>query len=1093
MSSKIRLIKIASEINVSKDTIVEFLLSRGFDIDNKPTATLDKDMQDVVYEKFHKEKQKAETQREKLLQQKEISIVTKAEAEGKQESADEIAEKDAKPVGATEPVAVEKTSEKSTTEEVQSKADEVVAKTSDSKDKELEDDKPKETAETKEVIDLTKFDDNKKETATQTTETKQKQAAKKVNDKKRTTKTENKRTKERTPKKGKLTQNLGDLLKKTDIVVAKETDVTELPTRIQAKIEAEKQSKKGKTTEKPPLSETPSEEKLSEKEDKTIERAPIKSEVISAPLSEEKDDDDVEEILQEDQDEETFKPGDKMELKGLTVLGKIDLKTEASSERNARDRRAKRDRNAKRDRRAKRDSSATKERNEKDKKNIRDGKDSKDYRDRRRRNKEEGVKSQDKKFISRGENRQKPKAESDTSNFRSKQKSASAPVQRVFTDEPAQPAKLKNAMYAEKKKKRSIRETLSEEDVNRKIRETLSGMDGHSSNIRRSRIKQKKKADREEKEAKLQQLSEIESHTLSLTEFVTTNDLSKLINVPVNEIILKCMELGLMVTINQRLDRDTILLIASDYGLEVEFEEEDKIPEIELIEDKPSDLLPRPPIVTIMGHVDHGKTSLLDHIRNANVVAGEAGGITQHIGAYRVVLKNGKSITFLDTPGHEAFTAMRARGAQVTDIVVLVVAADDSVMPQTIEAISHARAANVPIVVAINKIDKPDANPDRIKQQLSEQGVLIEEWGGKFQSAEISAKKGINVDVLLDKILLEAEMLDLKANPNRNANGIVIESKMTKGWGNVATVVVQNGTLEIGHSFVAGSSYGKTRALLDERGNKVFDVLPSQPVVVIGFDGLPEAGDTFNVVSSDTQAREIATSRRQLRREQEMRKVRHITLDDISAQISIGGVKDLFLVIKGDVAGSVEALSDSLQELSTEEVRVNILHKSAGNITESDVMLAAASNAVIIGFNTDTMSQAMRLADMENVEIRNYNIIYDCINEIQLALEGMLKPEIKEEILATVEVRQIFKVGRSVQVAGCYVLSGKVSRNDKVRILRNGLPIHTAVLTSLRRGKDDVREVEQNYECGIQIEGWNSYEENDIIEAYKLVEVKRSL
>ena len=1090
MSSKIRLIKIASEINVSKDTIVEFLLSRGFDIDNKPTATLDKNMQDVVYEKFHKEKQKAETQREKLLQQKEISIVAKAE--GKQESTDEIAKEDAKPVGAAEPVAVEKTNEKSITEEIVDKVDEVVEKTTASKDKELEDDKQKEAAETKEIIDLNKFDD-KKETATQTTETKQKQVVKKVSDKKKTT-----RPKERAAKKGKLTQNLGDLLKKTDIVVAKETDVTELPTRIQAKIEAEKRSQKGKTTEKPPLGDTEtspapsSEEKLSEEKEDAKEKISAKTETLPAPLSEKKED-IIEEALGETKDEESFKPGDKMELKGLTVLGKIDLKTEASSERTARDRRSKRDRAAKRDRRSKRDSSATKERNEKDKKNIRDGKDTKDYRDRRRRNKDEGVKSQDKKFISRGENRQKPKAESDTSNFRSKQKSASAPVQRVFTDEPAQPAKLKNAMYAEKKKKRSIRETLSEEDVNRKIRETLSGMDDHSSNIRRSRIKQKKKADREEKEAKLQQLSEIESHTLSLTEFVTTNDLSKLINVPVNEIILKCMELGLMVTINQRLDKDTILLIASDYGLEVEFEEEDKIPEIELIEDKPSDLLPRPPIVTIMGHVDHGKTSLLDHIRNANVVAGEAGGITQHIGAYRVVLKSGKSITFLDTPGHEAFTAMRARGAQVTDIVVLVVAADDSVMPQTIEAISHARAANVPIVVAINKIDKPDANPDRIKQQLSEQGVLIEEWGGKFQSAEISAKKGINIDVLLDKILLEAEMLDLKANPNRNANGIVIESKMTKGWGNVATVVVQNGTLEIGHSFVAGASYGKTRALLDERGNKVEDVLPSQPVVVIGFDGLPEAGDTFNVVSSDTQAREIATSRRQLRREQEMRKVRHITLDDISAQISIGGVKDLFLVIKGDVAGSVEALSDSLQELSTAEVRVNILHKSAGNITESDVMLAAASNAVIIGFNTDTMSQAMRLADMENVEIRNYNIIYDCINEIQLALEGMLKPEIKEEILATVEVRQIFKVGRSVQIAGCYVLSGKVSRNDKVRILRNGLPIHTAVVSSLRRGKDDVREVEQNYECGIQIEGWNNYEENDIIEAYKLVEVKRNL
>jgi translation initiation factor IF-2 len=603
----------------------------------------------------------------------------------------------------------------------------------------------------------------------------------------------------------------------------------------------------------------------------------------------------------------------------------------------------------------------------------------------------------------------------------------------------------------------------------------------------------KKKAVREEKEAKQQEIVQKEAKTLKLTEFVTTNDLAIMLNIKAADIILKCMQLGLMVTINQRLDKDTILLIADDYNYEVEFVEDTALDDLAEIVDDESTLENRPPIVTIMGHVDHGKTSLLDHIRNANVVAGEAGGITQHIGAYRVILKNGKSITFLDTPGHEAFTAMRARGAQVTDIVVLVVAADDSVMPQTIEAISHARAANVPIVVAINKVDKPAANIDKIKQQLSEQGILVEDWGGKNQSAEISAKKGTNVDVLLDKILLEAEMLELKANPNRNAQGTVIEAKMTKGWGNVATVVIQKGTLNIGDSFIAGAHYGKIRALLDERGKKVQDVLPSQPVVVIGFDTLPAAGDIFTVVNSEIEAREIATHRSQLRREQEMRKVRYTTLDDISAQISIGGTKELNLIIKGDVAGSVEALSDSLLKLSTEEVKVNILLKGAGTITESDVMLASASGAVIVGFNTSSTPQAVKLAENDSIEIRNYSIIYDAINEIHLALEGMLKPDIKEEVAAVVEVRQIFKISRLGQIAGCYVVSGKVTRNDKIRILRDGFPIFTGILTSLKRNKDDVKEVDTAYECGIQIANFNSFEVGDIIEALKYVEIKRTL
>lgn len=641
-----------------------------------------------------------------------------------------------------------------------------------------------------------------------------------------------------------------------------------------------------------------------------------------------------------------------------------------------------------------------------------------------------------------------------------------------------------------KKKKKTIRESISQDEVNRAIRETLAGMDlaGSSS---RTKNKLKKKAEREEKELRLKEEKSREDKTLQLTEFVTTSDLANLMGISPSEIIMKCMQLGLMVTINQRLDKETIILISDDYGFEVDFLDEKESQFVEQDIDPEETLKPRSPIVTIMGHVDHGKTSLLDYIRNANVVAGEAGGITQHIGAYKVKLQNGKTITFLDTPGHEAFTAMRARGAQVTDIVILVVAADDSVMPQTIEAISHAKAANVPIVIAINKMDKPDANPDRIKQQLADQNVLVEEWGGKYQSVHISAKKGINIDELLDKILLEAEFLDLKANPDREARGIVIESNMKQGFGPVATIIVQKGTLSVGDPFVAGVSFGKVRALLDERERKLHSAKPGDPILVVGFDEVPEAGDSFVVASSDQEARQIAIERKQLRREQELRQVHHKTLDEISAQIQIGGVKELNLVIKGDVAGSVEALADSLYKLSRDEVKVNILHKGAGHITESDVMLAAASSAVVIGFNVNPTAKAKKIAENEKIDIRQYDIIYDCINEIQLALEGLLTPEYKEEIVATVEVRKVFKISKYGSIAGCYVLSGKISRNDKVRLMRDGFKEFEGTIASLKRSKDDVKEVDQGFECGIQLNGYNDINDGDIIEAFKNIEIKR--
>ena len=654
------------------------------------------------------------------------------------------------------------------------------------------------------------------------------------------------------------------------------------------------------------------------------------------------------------------------------------------------------------------------------------------------------------------------------------------------------PPKDAKGVDKKKKKKKSIRETITEEDVTRAIRETLSGMEDSGSGFK-TKLKQKKKLEREEKEARRIEEIERESTILRLTEFVTTADLAALMGTTAAEIIMKCMSLGLMVSINQRLDKDTITLIADDYGFQVDFLDEQAAQEITDIEDAEDSLLARPPIVTIMGHVDHGKTSLLDYIRKTNVVAGESGGITQHIGAYHVDLTDGRTIAFLDTPGHEAFTAMRARGAQVTDIVVLVVAADDNVMPQTIEAISHAQAANVPIVVALNKIDKEDANPDRVKQQLADRGVLVEDWGGKFQCAEISAKKGINIEGLMEKILLEAELLNLKANPDRIARGTIIESHLDKGKGVLASVMVQKGTLKIGDAFVAGIYSGRVRAMYDERGHRVESAGPSVPVQVSGFDGAPQAGDLFAVLEQEAEARAIAIKRQQLKREQQFKQMRPITLDEISQDILRGGTKELRLIIKGDVSGSLEALSDSLQKLTRDEAKVTILHKGVGPISESDVMLAAASSAVVVGFHVSPTSQARKSAESEGVDIRLYTIIYDCINEIQMALEGLLSPEIKEEITGTAEIRQVFKISKIGTVAGCYVTSGKINRNDRVRVLRDGFPVYNSTLSALKRFKDDVREVDTNYECGMSINGYNDIQVGDIIEAYKQVEVKRKL
>ena len=604
--------------------------------------------------------------------------------------------------------------------------------------------------------------------------------------------------------------------------------------------------------------------------------------------------------------------------------------------------------------------------------------------------------------------------------------------------------------------------------------------------------KEKREAARERHEEDLMR-RDAESRVLKLTEFVTANELATMMDVPVTQVIGTCMSIGIMVSINQRLDQETIEMVADEFGFSTEFVSAEVQEAIVEEVDSDEDLVPRAPIVTVMGHVDHGKTSLLDHIRNANVIAGEAGGITQHIGAYNVRLKNGREITFLDTPGHEAFTAMRARGAQVTDIAIIIIAADDNVMPQTKEAINHAVAAGVPIVFAINKIDKPGANPDAIKSTLASMNFLVEEWGGKYQSQDISAKKGEGVFELLEKVLLEADMLDLKANPKRRAVGTVIESSLDKGRGYVSTVLVSNGTLRQGDVIVAGTHAGRVKALFNERGIRVEEVPPAHAATVLGFNGAPQAGDQFNVMETEQEAREIANKRMQLQREQNLRTSKMLTLDEIGRRLKLGDYQELNIVVKGDVDGSVQALSDSFIKLSTESIAVNVIHKGVGQISENDVTLAAASKAVIVGFQVRPSAGARKLAEKEGVDIRLYSIIYDAIEEVKEAMEGMLKPIVKEEITAMVEVRQVFHISKVGYIAGAYVVDGKVSRSDKARLIRDGVVVFSGDIAALKRFKDDVKEVTTNFECGISLQGCNDIKEGDTIETYREVEIKQKL
>lgn len=707
----------------------------------------------------------------------------------------------------------------------------------------------------------------------------------------------------------------------------------------------------------------------------------------------------------------------------------------------------------------------------------------------KKKSKEERKKEREEKYATKNKNNNNSNSAESNSNSEEKKKRNRIQKERIDIN--------KNYDHKQSKGKnnrnnRSFeRVQPDEEEVQRQVKETLALL----TNKVKSKGAKYRKDKREAANLRMQEEAEQErlnNETIKITEFVTVNELATMMNVPVTKVIGTCMNLGLMVSINQRLDAETINIVADEFGFKTEYVSVEVSEKINEVEDKPEDLISRAPIVTVMGHVDHGKTSLLDYIRKANVIAGEAGGITQHIGAYNVTLENGQHITFLDTPGHEAFTAMRARGAQITDVAIIIVAADDAIMPQTVEAIQHASAANVPIVFAINKIDKPTANPDKIKEALAGMNYLVEEWGGKYQSQDISAKQGIGVNELLEKVLLEAELLDLKANPNKNAVGSVIESSLDKGRGYLATVLVEGGTLRTGDIIVSGTHHGRVRAMYNERNQRINEVRPGEPVLLLGLNGAPQAGEKFNVMDTEQEAREVANKREQLQREMSIRTHKHITLDELGRRIALGNFQELNVIVKGDVDGSIEALSDSLIKLSTPEIQVNVIRKAVGAISESDVLLAAASNAIIVGFQVRPSVDARRLAEKEEVDIRLYSIIYDAIEQLKDAMEGMLSPEIKEEVTATLEVLNIFKISKVGTVAGCLVREGKVKRSNKVRLIRDGIVVHTGELGSLKRMKDDVKEVGTGFECGLNLEKYNDVRVGDFIETYEEIEVKRT-
>ncbi|MBI1183061.1 translation initiation factor IF-2 [bacterium] len=1090
----IRLSKVARELNVGTSTIIEFLSSKGFEVSSNPNTKVEPEMYQLLLEKFQpdmlikQKKEQALVQAEKdraELFGKDISGNQKSEKKFIKEDGtpDEeivvksnVASKDkeakqeqVKPAETTEP---EKPAEpKAETKPEETKAEapkEVAQETKAQKEPAEPKEEPKVEKPTAEV-------ETKPEPEVQKPETPENKPSETVE--------AQKETKPEAPK---------------EEPKAEEPKPTEEPAddkkhglKVLGKIDLEQKAKKPhkeepKAQEKPKQEEKSAHKAEPAKTEQEAEKAtkPVETEATAKEVKEEKTKEAEKPKESTKQAEATDKEADneapaqdkpvdhkwqdkREELKGLTVLGKIDVK-QFEPKKKKPDEKA--DEKKKRKRKRITASKAVSSTDDREKllKASRD--------------------SQDKKQGGGGAGNQQGGAQG---NRPPRGQNQGGPGQR-----PNQGGGNNNRNNNNNNRRRGARDEkqpVDDKAIQNQIKETLSRLTSKDAKGNKTKLKKRKKEilrqRAEEQELEQQRSAKI----LEVTEFITANEFANLMNVSVTEVIMACMSLGMMVSINQRIDAETISLVADEFGYEVKFKEvEMDEPSLEEADDE-NRLEDRPPIVTIMGHVDHGKTSLLDFIRKANVIAGEAGGITQHIGAYEVELENGKKITFLDTPGHEAFTAMRARGAKVTDIVIIVVAADDRVMPQTKEAIAHAQAAGVPMIFAINKIDREAANPDFIKQQLADENILIEEWGGKYQSQEISAKTGLNVDQLLEKVLLEAEMLELKADAGKRAVGTIIEATLDRGRGIVSTVLVQSGTMRVGDNILAGAHYGKVKAMFNERGKRVNEAGPSTPVQVLGFDGAPSSGDRIYATKTEQEAKQIAIDRTQLIREQGIRATKHITLDEIGRRIAVGSFKELKIIVKGDVDGSVEALSDSLLKLSTEEIQVSVIHKGVGQISESDVLLASASDAVIIGFQVRPSVNARNLAEKEQIEIRLYSVIYDAIDELKAAMEGMLEPTTEEKIVANVEVRETFRISKVGTIAGCMVTSGKVNRNHKVRIIRDGVVRFTGEIATLKRFKDDVKEVATGYECGIQIANFNDIQIGDIIEAYELVEVKRKL
>ncbi|MCU7502608.1 MAG: translation initiation factor IF-2 [Ignavibacteria bacterium] len=1044
-SKKLRIYKFAAEYNLSADMLVEFLQKRGYEVKSHMSPLTDEMMADIANH-YKKDIEKAEKHYRK------ISEFNKKRAEKTEESAQKEEVQEDIPF-AEEPYPAEEQPEVPSSgqsvetpavEEAPAAVSEETAPAPEAAKEELPAEAPAEIPEAKEVQVPQK--------ETQAEETREAEAPAQPEEKAPKPQPQAPAAEEETP---------AEKVPAERAVSEKAPD--EKP--VQEKPIAEKPSTEKPTAEKPVT--PPAAPVKPAAEEKPVVEKPVAEKPAGTPAPA------AEKTRQQTPEVKVFKTQSERELarnKGLTIVGKIDLERE-KRERQERQRAA-----------AERAKSGKKE----------------EDRPQRSERPERRERPAQQQFHAKGPLQQQQQANAAVPLAKNASSQQEADQAKKKKKKPKTKKKVGKEGQPEEssalnKKKKFKRVEVDKKDVDAAIKRTLLSFDD-SSVAGRASVRKKKKKEKLEEQERLQEERELsESTKIKVTEFIAVNELANLMNVSVSDVIAKCIGLGIMVSINQRLDVETITLVADEFGYEVEFEEEYTSEELEDIQDDPETLKSRPPVVTIMGHVDHGKTSLLDRIRSSNVVAGESGGITQHIGAYQVEVASGKFITFLDTPGHEAFTAMRARGAKVTDIVVLIVAADDAVMPQTVEAINHAQAAGVPIIIAINKIDKPGANPDKIRQQLADRNILVEDWGGRYQCVEISAKANINIEELLEKILLESELLELKANPDRQARGTVIESQLDKGRGITGTILVQKGTLKVGDPFVSGVYYGRVRAMFDERNRKIDTAPPSTPVLVLGFEGAPQAGDTFVVVNSERDAREISLKRQQLKREQDQRQIHHITLDEIARQISIGGVKELPLIVKGDVDGSVEALSDSLMKLSNEEVLVQVIHKGVGGISEGDVLLAAASGAIIIGFHVRPNLNARKLAENEKVDIRLYNVIYDAINEVKSALEGLLSPVISEEVVATIEVRDTFKVPKVGTVAGCYVQEGKVMRTNKIRLIRQGIVVHDGELASLRRFKDDVKEVDAGYECGLNINNFNDIKVGDIIEAYKIVETKKKL